>query len=54
MISYILVEIGVIAIVLFFVYLKKRQDEQEENFEKRFSGKNIKLLDKTANAEESA
>lgn len=48
MILYIGIALGLAAIVWFFVYLKRRQDEQEENFQKRFSGKNLKLVDKTA------
>ena len=48
MILYIAIIAGCLAIVWFFVYLKKRQDKMEANFQKRFSGKQIKLLDKTA------
>lgn len=42
------IAIAVCAIVWFFVYLKKRQDLLEANFQKRFSGKNIRFLDKHA------
>lgn len=40
--------LGVSAIIWFFVYLKKKQDELEIDFQKRFSGKNIRYLDKQA------
>jgi hypothetical protein len=46
--TYIGIIIGVSAIVWFFVFLKKKQDKLEVNFQKRFSGKNIKYLDKCA------
>jgi len=45
---YIFIGIGIIIIIGFFVYLKKKQDELEDDFKKRFSGKNILLLDKHA------
>ena len=48
MILYISIALGCTAVIWFFVYLKKRQDEQEANFQRRFSEKKIKLLDKTA------
>ena len=35
-------------VVWFFVNLKKKQDQLEINFQNRFSGKNIKFLDKCA------
>jgi hypothetical protein len=35
-------------IICFFLYLKRRQDEVEANFQKHFAGKSIKRLDKTA------
>ncbi len=37
-----------VPIIWFFVYLKRRQDEVEENFQRLFAGKNIRMLDKTA------
>lgn len=36
------------AVTAFFIVLKKRQDEVEENFQKRFAGKKIKIMDKYA------
>jgi len=45
---YIFIGIGIIIITGFFLYLKKKQDELENDFKKRFSGKNILLLDKHA------
>ncbi len=38
----------VIVVTVFFVFLKKRQDEVEANFKKRFTGKEIKIMDKYA------
>ncbi len=46
--TYIGIILGVSAVVWFFVLLKKRQDALEVNYQKRFSGKNIRYLDKTA------
>ena len=40
--------LGVSAIIWFFVFLKKKQDELEVNFQNRFSGINIRHLDKYA------
>ncbi len=46
--------IGIICIIFvglviyFFVRLKRRQDEMEANFQKRFSGKKIRFMDKHA------
>ena len=40
--------IGVLAIIWFFMLLKKKQDVLEENFQRRFSGRNIRYLDKCA------
>ena len=43
--------IGVIVMVIFirfFVHLKKKQDEIEDNFQKRFAGKRIRFMDKLA------
>ena len=39
---------GVVAIVWFFMVLKKKQDALEEKFQKQFSRKNIRRLDKCA------
>ena len=39
---------GTLATVWFFVTLKRKQDELEENFRKLFSGKKVKRLDKHA------
>ncbi len=51
-ISIIIVGIAIIIIiyliVIFFIYLKRRQDEVEANFQKRFAGKKIKIMDKSA------
>ena len=44
----IVIIIIVYLIVIFFVYLKRRQDEVEEKFQKRFAGKKIKIMDKSA------
>ena len=48
MLWYLVIGIGSTVIIWFFVYLKRKQNEIEENFQRRFSGKNIKLLDKNA------
>ena len=43
--------IGIIivsVVTVFFVFLKKRQDEVEANFQEKFSGKKIKIMDKYA------
>ncbi|MFC1853290.1 hypothetical protein ACFL27_24085 [candidate division CSSED10-310 bacterium] len=43
--------IGIIIVgivIIFFVFLKRRQDEVEKNFQKRFAGKEIKIMDKYA------
>jgi hypothetical protein len=40
--------LGVSALVWFFIFLKKKQDKLEVDFQKRFSGKNIRRVDKTA------
>jgi len=42
------IALAVCAIVWFFVYLKKRQDLLEANFQEKYSGKNIRYLDKHA------
>ncbi len=46
--TYIGIVLGVSAVIWFFVFLKKRQDALEVNYQKRFSGKNIRYLDKSA------
>jgi len=35
-------------IIIFFVFLKRKQDEVEASFQNRFAGKNIKFMDKYA------
>jgi len=43
--------IGIIAVgivIIFFVFLKRKQDEVEANFQKRFAGKKIRFMDKYA------
>ena len=43
--------IGIIIVgivVIFFVFLKRKQDEVEASFQKRFSGKKIQFMDKYA------
>ena len=43
--------IGIIivsVVTVFFVFLKKRQDEVEANFQEKFAGKKIKIMDKYA------
>ena len=46
--TYAGVIIGVSAIIWFIVFSKKKQDELELKFPKRFYGKNIRYLDKCA------
>ena len=46
--TWFLVTIAVICLVIFFVFLKKRQDELEKSFQKRFIGKKILYMDKYA------
>ncbi len=46
--TYIGIILGIFAIIWFFVFLKKKQDKLEVNFQERFSGKNIRYLDKYA------
>ena len=44
-----IIVIAFVAIVIrFFVYLKRRQDEIEADFQERFKGKKIRLIDKHA------
>jgi hypothetical protein len=45
---YIAIALGCALVVCFFVYLKRKQDELEAGFQQRFSGKNIRLVDKNA------
>ena len=40
--------IGLIVIVLFFRFVKRKEIELEKAFQKRFSGQNIHIMDKTA------
>lgn len=40
--------IFVCIVIYFFVHLKKKQDEIEANFQKRFAGKKIRFMDKHA------
>ena len=43
--------IGIIIVgivIIFFVHLKRKQDEIETNFQKRFAGKKIQFMDKHA------
>ncbi|CAD7840687.1 MAG: hypothetical protein [Olavius algarvensis Delta 4 endosymbiont] len=46
--AYLGIALAICAGVWFFVYLKRRQDLLEANFQERFSGKNIRYLDKHA------
>jgi hypothetical protein len=49
--EYIVGIIGIVlvgVVVIFFVHLKRRQDEIEANFQKRFAGKEIQFMDKHA------
>jgi hypothetical protein len=43
-----LITIAVICIVIFFIFLKKKQDELKESFQKRFTGQKILYMDKYA------
>ena len=40
--------IAAICLVIFFIFLKKRQDALEESFQNRFAGKIIRIMDKHA------
>ena len=42
------ISIAVICIVIFFVFLKKKQDELEDSFQKKFAGQKILYMDKYA------
>lgn len=44
--TWFLISIAVICIVVFFIFLKKKQDELEESFQKRFTGQKILYMDK--------
>ena len=46
--TYLGIVIGVSALVWFFVFLKKKQDALEENFQKKYADKKIRYLDKKA------
>lgn len=46
--KWIICIIIVCAITVFFIVLKSRQDKPEANFQIRFSGKKIKIMDKYA------
>jgi hypothetical protein len=49
--KYIIGIIGIVfvsIVIRFFVRLKRRQDEMEVNFQKRFAGKKIRFMDKHA------
>ena len=43
-----IIGIAVIGVTIFFIFLKKSQDEIEANFQRRFTGKNIRKMDKYA------
>jgi len=48
---FILCIVGIIVVgivIIFFVHLKRKQDEIEANFQKRFAGKKIQFMDKHA------
>ena len=48
MMKWIVAFLAVVAVTIFFGFLKKRQDDVEERFRKRFAGQNIRLMDKYA------
>lgn len=48
MVWYVVIGVASIALILFFMLLKRKQDALEESFQKRFAEKDIKLLDKYA------
>lgn len=48
MLKYLIVTVLVILIISFFIFLKRKQDELEEVFQKRFAGRKVKLLEKHA------
>ncbi len=45
---WMVVFLAVVGVAIFFRYLKKRQDELEEGFQRRFAGKKIRFMDKYA------
>ncbi len=42
------ITIAILGVIIFFIFLKNKQDELEESFQKRFTGKNILMIDKYA------
>jgi len=46
--TWLIITIAVLGVIIFFIFLKKKQDELEESFLKRFTGKNIRMMDKYA------
>lgn len=46
--KWIIFIIAVFIVIIFFAFLKRRQDEVEASFQKRFAGKQIRLIDKYA------
>jgi len=45
---WILVTLAVIALVIVFRYIKKKEIQLEEDFQSRFAGKNVRIMDKYA------
>jgi len=37
--TWLIITIAVLGVIIFFIFLKKKQDELEESFLKRFTGK---------------
>jgi len=46
--KWIVVLLVVVGIIVFFIYLKKKQDALEKAFQRRFAGKKIRFMDKYA------
>ncbi len=46
--TWLIITIAILGVIIFFIFLKKKQDELEESFQKRFTGKNIRMIDKYA------
>ncbi len=46
--TWLLITIAVICLVTFFIFLKKRQDDLEKSFQKKFIGQKILYMDKYA------
>ncbi len=46
--TWFLISIAIICIALFFLFLKKKQDELEKSFQKKFAGQKILYMDKYA------